>query len=530
MKRSAFVTAFCFVLLAPTAANAQIVLDGEVPDTAGSFFFLPFEVPEGTVEIEVSHDDLSEENILDWGLDDPDGFRGWGGGNVENAVVGVDAASRSYLPGPITPGEWSVVVGKAKVVELPARYHVEITLRTEATLVPMPERSAYAPSPALATGARFYAGDFHVHSRESGDANPTIDEIAAFARSRGLDFIELSEHNTTSQLSLMNDAQSRHPDLLLVPGVEFTTYAGHGNGIGATEWVSHRIGEPGITIDGAIDAFHAQNAIFSINHAALDLGSLCIGCAWEHDVAPEDIDAIEIGTGAWSRAGSVFTPLVIALWEDMLDTGAHIAPIGGSDDHQGGTGTGGLDSPIGSPTTMVFAEELTADAIVEGVRRGRTVVKLEGPDDPMVELFAGDARLGDTVEGPRATFTARVENGAGSRLRFVVNGEPVQTFDVDADPFEVALDVDAPYGTREGRVRAELLVAGALRVVTHHIFMTPQPGTPPPTMTEEGGGCGCAATRPRAVTPWLSSALLLAALALRVRRTGRARWRSSASG
>src|SRR5262249_46225337 len=95
-----------------------ITMDGEVPGGEETHFFLPVDVPVGIAEIEVRHDELSETNILDWGLDDPNGFRGWGGGNVEPAIVGIDGASRSYVPGPIPPGQWEVVVGKAKVREL----------------------------------------------------------------------------------------------------------------------------------------------------------------------------------------------------------------------------------------------------------------------------------------------------------------------------------------------------------------------------------------------------------------------------
>ena len=65
--------------------------------------------------------------------------------------------------------------------------------------------------------ARWYAGDFHVHSSESGDARASMDEAAALATSRGLDFIHLAEHNTTSQLQFYGAVQARHPDLLLVP-------------------------------------------------------------------------------------------------------------------------------------------------------------------------------------------------------------------------------------------------------------------------------------------------------------------------
>ena len=60
------------------------------------------------------------ENILDYGLSDPERVRGWGGGNVEPIVISERAASRSYLAGPLQPGLWNVVIGKAKVVTSPA--------------------------------------------------------------------------------------------------------------------------------------------------------------------------------------------------------------------------------------------------------------------------------------------------------------------------------------------------------------------------------------------------------------------------
>ena len=84
--------------------EVRIQISGEVPAGEETHFFLPFEVPEGVAEIEIHHDDLSEENILDWGLDDPVGFRGWGGGKSEAAIVGVDAASPSDVPGPNAAG------------------------------------------------------------------------------------------------------------------------------------------------------------------------------------------------------------------------------------------------------------------------------------------------------------------------------------------------------------------------------------------------------------------------------------------
>ena len=242
-----------------------IIREGTVPDGTETHFFVPFEVPEGIAEVVVCHDDLSDANILDWGLDDPNGFRGWGGGLSDPAIVGVEAASRTYIPGPIPAGTWEVVVGKARIEETPAPYRIEIYLRTESSLPPQP-RSPYEDPGVLNDEARWYAGDFHVHSRESGDATPTIAENLDLAREVGLDFLMMSEHNTNSGLTLYGDIQPSYPDVLIFPGVEWTTYAGHANALGATEWVDHKVGVRGVTVEGAIQAYHDQGALFSINH------------------------------------------------------------------------------------------------------------------------------------------------------------------------------------------------------------------------------------------------------------------------
>ncbi len=157
-----------------------------------------------------------------------EGFRGWGGGNHEPAIVGVRAASRSYLPGAIQPGTWNVVVGKARIAQPPGHYSVNITLRGNPTLAPQPERSPYLPASPLENEFRWYGGDFHVHCRESGDAydSASLDEILDFARAHGLEFVHISDHNTVAASDFIVDAQSRHPDVLLLPGVEFTTYNG----------------------------------------------------------------------------------------------------------------------------------------------------------------------------------------------------------------------------------------------------------------------------------------------------------------
>ncbi len=461
------------------AAETVVVLEGEAPEGGLDHFFLPFEVPEGIVEVEIRHDDLSEENILDWGLDDPAGFRCWGGGNPEPAVVGERAASRSCLAGPVAAGEWRVVVGKAKIAAPPAVYRVEVVLRDAATLADQPERRPYADAAPLSGEARWYAGDLHVHSRESGDATPTLGEIAAAARARGLDFVALSDHNTVSQLDWIGAAQDAQPELLFVPSVEYTTYQGHANGIGATAWVDHRLGQPDgaggstdgtVDIAGAAEAFAAQGAFFSVNHPSLDLGDLCIGCAWDHALDPALIQGIELITGGWEPVGQLFYAETVARWEAWEAAGARLVPVGGSDDHRAGAGTGATDSPIGSPTTMVYAEELSVPAILEGLRLGRTVVKLQGPDDPMLELWPSADGTGD--------WEITVTGGEGTELRLIGDGSDAGSVTVDGDPFRWQGRIAG------GRVRADLWAGGAPRTATAY-----QDAQEIPIRAEEACGC-----------------------------------------
>jgi hypothetical protein len=470
------------------AAQAQdpppIHLEGTVPEGSETHFFLDFEVPEGIVEIEVQHDDLSSENTLDWGLDDPNGFRGWAGGNPDPAIVGVEAASRSYVPGPIPAGTWRVVVGKAEIVETPARYEVDIVLRTEATLPPQ-LRAPYEDPGVLDSEARWYAGDFHVHTRESGDANPTIEEALEFAQGVGLDFIMLSEHNTNSGLTLYASVQPDYPKLLIVPGVEWTTYAGHANALGATEWVDHKIGVDGVTAARAIEAYHDQGALFSINHPTVPGGTFCIGCPWEIDVEPTVIDGVEVQSGIWDA---------IDYWEQMCAEGSHAAAIGGSDDHSGGQATGALDSPIGTPTTMVFAERLSIDALLEGVRSGRTVVKINGIDGPMLETELSGKRIGDTVFADTATLSVVVTNGEGHTLQVIKNDAVIERITISDDPFEHQTSVTAP-SEGEDRYRHQVVIGNTAQAVGSYVWLragdVPDGGMPDGGTEPGSSGCNC---------------------------------------
>jgi MYXO-CTERM domain-containing protein len=430
------------------------------------------------------------------------------------------------VPGPIKPGKWRLVVGKAKVVASPALYHVEIDYRTAPTL-PVVVRKPYEVAAARKVETRYYAGDFHVHSLESTDAKPTLAENVALAKQRGLDFIEMSDHNTITQLDFFTDLQAAEPAFLLIPGIEYTTYRGHANAIGATKWVDHKIGQPGVTIEGAADQILAQGAILSINHPALDLGDLCIGCAWKHDLAATKIGGVEIGTGGLKEGAQLFSAQAIAFWDAVLDKGQKIPALGGSDDHRAGVSDGNVESPIGSPTTLVRAKELSVAGILEGIRHGATVVKLEGPSDPMAELEVATRKgggeaigfPGDTLGVQSAVLRVKVTGALpadAQQVRFVKNGVPFgEPVDVTSDPFVHETIVTAPPAGEE-RWRAEVLFEGKPLTVTSHVWLkldAAGPRAEEPSTDE--GGCAVAATSEAPSTLLATALAFLVASVLR---------------
>ena len=123
------------------------------------------------------------------------GFRGWSGGARTEFSIRADEATPGYLAGPVRAGTWHVVLGPYTVAPQGLDYKVTITLRFGAPgATPKP---VYPPERAKGRGRAWYRGDCHLHSVHS-DGRRTPAELAAAARAAGLDFINTTEHNTTS--------------------------------------------------------------------------------------------------------------------------------------------------------------------------------------------------------------------------------------------------------------------------------------------------------------------------------------------
>ncbi len=430
---------------APMTATApwEIVLTGEVREgDLNHYLERPFIVPAGVdrVTVRFEQDGAAQRTTIDLGLRDPDRFRGWSGGEKQEMTVGRADATPSYLPGPIPAGTWRLVMGVPNIRKgVVTHYRATIGFgKVGAT----PASSHFSNAP-LRSGPGWYRGDLHMHTGHS-DGHcpsrsgrtvpcPTFRTVEA-AQARGLDFIVVSDHNTVSQAQDLRALQAYYDQTLLIPGSELTTFHGHGNAIGLVDPVDFRVdGEHVNRAEDMIRAVHALGALFSVNHPTNPSGEVCMGCGW---TAPDfdwtSVDAMEVVNGGSMRAtGRAEGPLSgWGLWESLLGRGLHITAVGGSDNH---TPELSPDEPgsIGYPSTVVFAENLSERAILQGVKAGRVFIDIIGSRDRVADLSAVSSTgqivpMGGTVEMQgqrRVRLQVAVSHLAGGRAELVQDGK-----------------------------------------------------------------------------------------------------------
>ncbi len=324
--------------------------------------YLPVKVPAGVSAIEVSYDYTPLEtglgftaNVVDIGIFDPHGFRGWSGGARRSFRVAADSATPGYLAGRIRAGRWRIALGPFAMIPPGVDWSVKVKLRFgRAAATP-----AATPPPRSIrnTGPGWYRGDLHLHTVHS-DGRHTQASLVALARKAELDFIGSSEHNTSSApLTWGRYVSARRPPLV-VCGEEITTRNGHWLGMGtpAGTWVDWRYRDP------ANLARHANQVRV--------LGGIAIaahpwaptpGSRWGFGYDFEQIDAIEIWNGPWTLDDQ----FGVTAWHAMLLSGKFIPVVGNSDSHN-------PSQTVGEAQSVVRAQKLSVPAIVAGLRAGRS--------------------------------------------------------------------------------------------------------------------------------------------------------------
>lgn len=101
--------------------------------------------------------------------------------------------------------------------------------------------------------------DLHVHGRHSSDGRGTVRDLAARAREQGIQGFVVSDHNTFEAAREVR--REKLHDLLVVPGMEVTTTAGHCLAIGLHRAVPHHRSLP-----ETLEAIHAAGGVGVPSH------------------------------------------------------------------------------------------------------------------------------------------------------------------------------------------------------------------------------------------------------------------------
>jgi hypothetical protein len=301
----------------------------------------------------------------------------------QKIVVGPTFTSYGYLPGPIEAGSWAVILGVPNIRGG----------STDTYSISIEQLDREEPSfPVIRHEAAWFTGDFHSHSGHSdghaevlGGTQTKIPPHRVFeaARRVGLDFVALTDHNTTSHWTEVERLQSYYNNLLLLHAREVTTYNGHLNAFGEREFTDFRV-TTDRPLEVILDELTSRGVFISINHPALPDDESCMGCGWTSGAKPEvmrRVNGIEIVNG--DRAEGPLSGW--ATWAKMLNAGYHLTAIGGSDEH---TADETRDRPIGTPATVVYADGLSEPALLDGLRKGRAYVRTRGPQGPTLQFEA----------------------------------------------------------------------------------------------------------------------------------------------
>ncbi|HEV2087811.1 MAG TPA: CehA/McbA family metallohydrolase [Cryptosporangiaceae bacterium] len=305
----------------------------------------------------------------------------------------------------------------------------------------------------------------HCHTPESSDAwasgsvlSPA--EWAAEARRSGLDYMALTDHNVVSQnLNLARDAGE---DVLLLAGEEMTNwFHGHAtvSGISPGDWLDWR------QTPGGLPLPTGKARIQDFLATARDMGAYVAAAhpmagplLWQF-VADGVLDpaARPDGWEVWTGPFQADNQVAVSQWDTLLHQGWRVWANGGSDLH-------GVVNPhgiaFGTPTTVVYADQLSRPAIIAALRQGRSFITRR-PDGVELYLTAtgpGGQRqvVGGTLYGgmfDRAKVSVRVRRAAGMRLRLVIGGIPIKTTAIASDDQTVTTTIPIGFG---GYVRAEV--------------------------------------------------------------------------
>ncbi|MCA1554587.1 MAG: CehA/McbA family metallohydrolase, partial [Chloroflexi bacterium] len=194
---------------------------------------------------------------------------------------------------------------------------------------------------------------------------------------------------------------------------------------GIRDWVDFRARTPE-HMQRIVQSAHARGYLTSVNHPKPD------GPPWEYG-DKVDFDCVEV----WQAPWPFHNQIAYEWWDTLLQKGRRVIAVGGSDYHQPAQVMQGNPHLLGQPTTWVYADDLSAVAILDAIQRGRVFISADviGPQ-LMVSAATSTSSymIGDVVaQGEPLQVRCDVRGACGQVLRIVADGARVHEAQVESD-------------------------------------------------------------------------------------------------
>ena len=171
--------------------------------------------------------------------------------------------------------------------------------------------------------------ELHCHTHCSDGAMSPA-ELIKNARERGLAGIAITDHNTYSAYSKLQDITQKS-DFVLLKGIEWTTFWGHLTAFGA-EGIDWRSLHPD-NIELMLARARQQYALVAIAHPFRLAAPVCSGCRMEYPIADYcNIAGYEIMSGPFPYK-QLFNANATRHYDSLLAQGYRIAALYGYDWH-----------------------------------------------------------------------------------------------------------------------------------------------------------------------------------------------------
>ncbi|MDX2006938.1 MAG: CehA/McbA family metallohydrolase [Meiothermus sp.] len=337
---------------------------------------------------------------VDFILQDPLTFRAAGMTQDGQAQVRVatDGASPGAHPGLLPAGLWKLTLEPINCAP-ETQLHIEVAVSRQPRTILAP-RALNGSERVIRPEAGWYRGELHAHSNHSSGRD-RVGELVAAAFQNRLDFLSLTDHNTDSGWEELEQAQTQHSAIALIRGCELTTALGHANLHGLSRWIDPTVANHP-ALERVFGEVRKQDALLCINHPFSN------NAGWQfHFTDWAKVDLLEV----YHRLEYAHNTLQLAFWDGLLNQGYWVVGVGATDTKNASQGT----HRLGQVLTYVYADELSPQGILRGLKRGQVYVSL----------------------GPRLEFSAESQGQVVPMFGLVATEVPTQ--------FRVSLhDLDGP--------------------------------------------------------------------------------------